>query len=727
MKEQGWSWPSFLAAWLYGAALAGAALSCPVTCYALPVSLARLWLVCAAAAGVWSLLWHLPGRTITLPCAVAAGLLCLWWQRQPVAGGFSCLLERLTESYAGAYPGVPVICLLEQANPSADAFFAAAAVLLAGLIAGAVARQWTAWLPLGLCAPWLAMCLVVVDTLPALWALLALLGTSLLLLFSQSIRAEGRRAGFRLTLFLALPVAAVLGLLLWLQPPADYVRDEWPDALREQGEQLLAALAEADYGGQAGSLDWSTALFPAQSHTWSAGRGEVDLTRLGPRKLSSRKVLELRTQTAQTLYLRAASLSGYADNCWEAETQNALPEGFDPLAGYASDGELDTAQIRTASVAGQLFTPYFLAAAPGGTLMGDDDYANSDRLRSYEVRYFHAPASLRAADPAGQADYAPLAYAAALSVPAQTREGLLALAEAAGLTALPAVQLPEAVADYVRSAAVYDLQVERMPAGEDFALWFLTESHRGYCVHFATAAALMLRTLGVPARYVTGYLAQSEAGVWTQVTEAQAHAWVEYYMDGLGWLPLEVTPGAALPQPAPDTQPEPDQPVEPSQPQQQPDQPGEPDAPDAPSEPNPQEEQNTQPGGAEQPPAGAAAGRGADCRWLCWVGLALLLAALALASRPLRIAMRQRRLHAGTANAQALALWQRVQTLARHAGTPPPAELRVLAQKARFSRHTLFPEELASFSVEIERLTAQLRAERGLLRRLKIRWIWADC
>ena len=105
----------------------------------------------------------------------------------------------------------------------------------------------------------------------------------------------------------------------------------------------------------------------------------------------------------------------------------------------------------------------------------------------------------------------------------------------------------------------------------------------------------------------------------------------------------------------------------------------------------------------------------------------LLLAALVLASRPLRIAMRQRRLHAGTANAQALALWQRVQTLARHAGTPPPAELRVLAQKARFSRHTLFPEELAGFSAEIERLTAQLRAERGLLRRLKIRWIWADC
>ena len=80
------------------AALAGAALSCPVTCYALPASLAQLWLVCAAAAGVWSLLWHLPGRKITLPCAVAAGLLCLWWQRQPVAGGFSCLLERLTES-----------------------------------------------------------------------------------------------------------------------------------------------------------------------------------------------------------------------------------------------------------------------------------------------------------------------------------------------------------------------------------------------------------------------------------------------------------------------------------------------------------------------------------------------------------------------------------------------------------------------------------------------------
>ena len=46
----------------------------------------------------------------------------------------------------------------------------------------------------------------------------------------------------------------------------------------------------------------------------------------------------------------------------------------------------------------------------------------------------------------------------------------------------------------------------RQPAQEDFAVYFLTEGKRGWCMHFATAAACMLRALDVPARYVSGYV-----------------------------------------------------------------------------------------------------------------------------------------------------------------------------------------------------------------------------
>jgi hypothetical protein len=66
---------------------------------------------------------------------------------------------------------------------------------------------------------------------------------------------------------------------------------------------------------------------------------------------------------------------------------------------------------------------------------------------------------------------------------------------------------------------------------------------RGYCQHFAGAMALMLRTLGIPARVAVGFTQGTwKAGVWT-VTDQQAHAWVEAWFAGYGWLPFDPTPG----------------------------------------------------------------------------------------------------------------------------------------------------------------------------------------
>lgn len=103
----------------------------------------------------------------------------------------------------------------------------------------------------------------------------------------------------------------------------------------------------------------------------------------------------------------------------------------------------------------------------------------------------------------------------------------------------------------LRSNASYTLTPGRVPLNEDVVEYFLFESHEGYCVHFASAAALMYRLCGVPARYASGYMLQpsdftrQEDGTWqTEVTDESAHAWTEIFLEDYGWVPVDMTPSS---------------------------------------------------------------------------------------------------------------------------------------------------------------------------------------
>lgn len=81
----------------------------------------------------------------------------------------------------------------------------------------------------------------------------------------------------------------------------------------------------------------------------------------------------------------------------------------------------------------------------------------------------------------------------------------------------------------------------------DFVEYFLFDSKQGYCTYYATSMVLMLRTLGIPARYVEGYLVQGDStkqedGLYKRtIFDRDAHAWPEVYFDSIGWLPFEPT------------------------------------------------------------------------------------------------------------------------------------------------------------------------------------------
>ena len=88
----------------------------------------------------------------------------------------------------------------------------------------------------------------------------------------------------------------------------------------------------------------------------------------------------------------------------------------------------------------------------------------------------------------------------------------------------------------------YDEQPPRS-AGLPPLVDFVERTRAGYCQHFAGAMTVMLRMLGVPARVAVGFTAGTwRGGVWT-VTDYQAHAWVEAWFAGYGWLTFDPTPG----------------------------------------------------------------------------------------------------------------------------------------------------------------------------------------
>jgi hypothetical protein len=97
---------------------------------------------------------------------------------------------------------------------------------------------------------------------------------------------------------------------------------------------------------------------------------------------------------------------------------------------------------------------------------------------------------------------------------------------------------------WFRSAGGFSYEEEPpRPHGLPPLVDFVLRTKQGYCQHFAGSMALMLRLLGVPARVAVGFTSGSRRdGVWT-VTDYQAHAWVEAWFDGWGWLPFDPTPG----------------------------------------------------------------------------------------------------------------------------------------------------------------------------------------
>jgi transglutaminase-like putative cysteine protease len=102
-----------------------------------------------------------------------------------------------------------------------------------------------------------------------------------------------------------------------------------------------------------------------------------------------------------------------------------------------------------------------------------------------------------------------------------------------------------AIENYLRRQFGYTLDLSGPPTADPLA-HFLFERRAGHCEYFAAAMTVMLRTLGIPARYVNGFLPgeYNELGKDFIVRSSDAHSWVEVYFPEYGWIPFDPTPPA---------------------------------------------------------------------------------------------------------------------------------------------------------------------------------------
>ncbi len=158
-----------------------------------------------------------------------------------------------------------------------------------------------------------------------------------------------------------------------------------------------------------------------------------------------------------------------------------------------------------------------------------------------------------------------------LYVPEQNLDVVASFCREAGLAeGRDVFETAAGLAAYYQEEIPYTLRPGRTPYRKDFINYFLAENRRGYCAHFASAATLIFRYLGIPARYVEGYVIDpadlsdhgerldvryedyydgylpigTTAVVSVDVSDANAHAWVEVYDSQHGWLTVEVTPAS---------------------------------------------------------------------------------------------------------------------------------------------------------------------------------------
>ena len=511
-------------------------LALAAVCYTVSGFSAMLWLLgagvltCIAAA----VIRHFRKTKLLFPILLAALLLVVLFARNPLLNGFGAAWNTLRDLWA-AEKGI----LLPLAETDGTGLW------LAGIVAGIL----------------LAMVSVALSRVPTLTAVL--------------MAALSVAAAFVQPDILLLFAAGISILLLSWQKHKNAV---------SAASFLLVGVIVAGVAAislQTGTMQSLSENAKNALHYWRYEKaGEVlpegNLSEPVTKTESTDTILSVTADTAQTLYLRGFVGDSYENGVWSAlDAETAAEEkdlfywlhqsGFYPQSQLATAarlmGNYQSGSVSVQNLAGCSLYRYepctVLPERAGLTknkiqpstletngLRGERGYSyetvsdaqtllpelldflqndTSDGVKSYLQM---------------ESAYREFVYSYALTVPAEFRAQLGAVLDQCCESYGPANSLTK---EQAQTAALAFLE-SCFDGSGDIALP-LTDTADGTTYQYATVAALALRYYGIPARYVEGYTVKTTENEPTSVDASTAGAWVEVYQDGIGWLPLALTPG----------------------------------------------------------------------------------------------------------------------------------------------------------------------------------------
>ena len=253
------------------------------------------------------------------------------------------------------------------------------------------------------------------------------------------------------------------------------------------------------------------------------------------------------------VYLRLRSFGNYTGTGWAEPALYDKKSGVNPLNmtyttlienSYTEQNELEVDYYAND---GLVPVPYYSESVNEGKYVMTDVAVPKDNSDKKTYYYRQIPVlgipSLLALDStdAVNDEYKEFVYNNYLSLSEETEIQIKNIIKKAGLKASSPTIISD-VAEFVKQACIYNGAFEMIPDGEDRVIYFLTRSRQGVCGHFASAATVIYRALGIPARYTVGYYVVTNGHYEkTEFYAKDAHAWPEVFVDGIGWVPVEVT------------------------------------------------------------------------------------------------------------------------------------------------------------------------------------------